>query len=161
MRLLNSIGLMLILALTSTGCSIRQAEDAPPPLDPETKMFALDPANVSVADRTATMEQFPDLLVAVGKNHSYHQWDEEFIDSTTEEVSTLLPGEALEEMFYTESDRGLEEVRIRLMMVEENIAQVRLTTSNPQVAQVLQADMNKAVPNPPEVSKALETLSEE
>lgn len=165
MRGLYPVALLLLIssALALSGCSVRKAEPQATsnPIDPEMKMFAFDPANVSVADRTATLEDFPKLLTVVGKSDAYHQWNEAFVQETQEAVQELLPGEALEEMFYVESGRGLEEVRIRLMKADAKIALLRLTTSNPQLAQVLQADLNQAIPNPPKLPDSEQTFPDE
>ncbi len=108
-------------------------------------MFALDETNVSLAEKSSSLDEFPKLLAAAGKSHSFHEWNESFIDETMVAVKGLAPGEALQEQFYAESERGLEEVRIRLIKKDSTHAIVRMTCSNSSVVAEIQADLDGAL----------------
>lgn len=142
-RFLVGLGLLGLLA----GCSVKEVGPEPGAelLDPDTKLYALDPDKLFLADRSATMEELGGVLAAVGKNHAYHEWTAQFIEETIEEVKKLAPGEILEDTFYTESSRGLDEVKIRLIKAEGDKAVVRLIVSDSGVAEELQADLDGAL----------------
>lgn len=144
MRMLWSL---LLCCVALAGCSIRKEEatDNPIPIDPDKKMFALDPTRVYLAEKSSDLASFDRLLKAAGESHSYHQWNESFLKETMVAVTELQPGEALEEMFYAESERGLEEVQIKLIKKEKDEAILRLTCSNPDLAAEMQADLNQAL----------------
>ena len=149
LSMVRPLGIALF-SLLLVGCAVREVTNnntAPAQNDQnvlpqsDQKMFAFDPSNVSLAEKSAPLADFPKLLRAIGSNHAYHQWDETFINETMKEINSLAAGEAIESSFYTESDRGLEEVQVRLIRKDDKTAQARLTVSNPAVAKVLQSDM--------------------
>lgn len=138
--------LLTLLALaTLAGCSVRQAETKPKAEtlpSPKTKMFALDESKVFLAERSSDLPNFDKLLAAAGKFHSYHEWNKEFLDDTMTQIKGLKKGEALDQSFYTESDRGLEEVRIKLIKEDPTHAILRMTCSNPDIVAEMQSDLN-------------------
>lgn len=155
------------LLLLLTGCSIRSTEpqNGTQKLTDEQlreaaklETIPFDPTNVSLAEITVQISTMANQLAAIGKNHSYHNWTDVFINDSIAEVKTLAKGEILDSSMHTQTGNGLEEVKIQLIKKDPSSVIIRLTTSNPDLARKLQADLNSADNNPTPKNKSPETL---
>ncbi|MEZ5163543.1 MAG: hypothetical protein R2688_07275 [Fimbriimonadaceae bacterium] len=140
MRRVWLMGLIGLVALG--GCQVRKIEE---PSGGETvnseehHVNPLDMSNSFLAEITTEVDDLGKGLKVVSEFDSHHEWQDDFIQDTIKEIKSSVGGQALESKMHMESDRGAEEVQIKIIKADDGKAILRVITSYKPLSDQIQA----------------------
>lgn len=141
MRRIWLLGLIGLLALG--GCQVRKIE-APAAKDVDDHhVNPLDLSSSFLAEITSEADELGKGLKVVSDFDSHHEWKEDFIQETIKEIKTAAGGQALESKMHMESDRGAEEVQIKIIKADDGKAILRVITSYKPLSDAIQAGFDR------------------